>query len=185
MPRRVMVGIAIAVALETAAGPVAAEAVADRGEVGTEKKNRASEAETSPAFLTGLDFSFWAAEKENLMGPGLGWGLILLPRLLEMQVNVGAMIGQQTYTVPIELRFSVPFAMTSWLDLFLAAGPTLLFDRISDTCKHDFAASASAGIELSPGGFEWGLRLQGDYNLRLWQEVAHQGGFTVGFLYRF
>lgn len=185
MQRRVLTGIAIAVALSTMAGETVAGAVGGEGDQGTAEGGAKTEEEESPAFLSGLDFSFWASKRENVYGPGLSWGLILLPRLLEMQVTVGAMIGERTYTVPIELRFSVPFEMTSWLDLFLTAGPTLLFDRIEDTWKHDFAASASAGIELSPGDFEWGLRLQGDYNLRFWQEVAHQGGFTVGFLYRF
>jgi hypothetical protein len=137
------------------------------------------------AFLTGLDFSYWAGSEETVYGPGLTWGLILVPRLLEMGVTVGAMIGKQVYTIPIELRFSVPFALVSWLDLYPTAGPTLLFDRRNDTWEHDIAGSVGLGLEIKPPGFEWGIRLQGDYNLRLVQQIAHQGGFTVGFLYRF
>ena len=137
------------------------------------------------AFLTGLDFSYWASEKENRYGPGLSWGLVLVPRHLEMLLTVGAMIGQKTYTIPVELRFAVPFELASWLDLFVMAGPTLLFDRVSSTWKHDIAASAALGLELKPPDFGWGLRVQGDYNLHLVKEVVHTGGFTVGFLYRF
>lgn len=154
------------------------------GEEGAREASEENETDQA-AFLTGLDFSYWASEDENTYGPGLSWGLILVPGYLEMQVTVGAMIGQQTYTVPIELRFSVPFELASWLDLFVAAGPTLLFDRIESTWEHDFAASASLGLELNPPGMEWGVRVQGDYNLRLVQEILHTGGFTVGFLYRF
>jgi hypothetical protein len=141
--------------------------------------------EDEEAFLTGLDFSYWASKKENLYGPGLSWGLILVPSVLEMQLTVGAMIGEKTYTVPIELRFSVPFELANWLDLFVTAGPTLLFDRIASTWKHDVAASAAAGLEFKPPGMEWGVRVQGDYNLRLVREILHTGGFTIGFLYRF
>jgi hypothetical protein len=144
-----------------------------------------AEGRTEPAFLTGLDFSYWAGDGETIYGPGLTWGLILVPDLLEMGVSVGAMIGDQIYTIPVELRFSVPFAVTSWLDFYPTAGPMLLFDRIEQTWNHDIAASAGLGFEIKPPGFEWGIRLQGDYVLRLVDGVDHQGGFTVGFLYRF
>jgi hypothetical protein len=172
MKRRLSVAIAVAVFVF-----VASAAAEDTGE--PEDKER------DESFLTGLDFSYWAGSEETVYGPGLTWGLILVPQLLEMGLTFGAMIGKQVYTIPIELRFSVPFAVASWLDLYPTAGPTLMFDRRNDTWEHDIAASVGLGLEINPPGFDWGIRVQGDYNLRLVQEIAHQGGFTVGFLYRF
>jgi hypothetical protein len=143
------------------------------------------EGREEPAFLTGLDFSFWADGDKTQYGPGLTWGLILLPDQLDMTFAFGAVIGDRTYTIPVELRFTVPFPVTSWLALFLSAGPTLMFDEFQGTWKHDWAASVSGGLEFRPPGFHWVLRVQGDYNLRFWQDVVHEGGFSVGFLYRF
>jgi len=180
MARKTLLGLVVTGILLSAAGSVAAK---DDGADGEPHKGQPEE--ESPILLTGLDFSYWASEEENTYGPGLSWGLILVPRMLEMQLAVGAMLGSQIYTIPIELRFSVPFALASWVDLVVAAGPTLLFDRVASTWEHDFAASASLGFELKPPGFDWGIRLLGDYGLRFWKEVVHTGGFTVGFLYRF
>ena len=86
-----------------------------------------------PHFLTGLDFTYWNDGDKTQYGPGLTWGLILLPDRLDMTVAFGAVIGDLTYTVPIELRFTVPFEITRWLALFLSAGPTLMFDELQGT----------------------------------------------------
>ena len=111
--------------------------------------------------------------------------MILSPRLLEMGLSFGAMIGDGRYTVPIELRFWVPFELLSWLDFYPVAGPSLLLDRKDDTWTHDFAAVVGVGLELKPPGFQFGLRIQGDYQVRFWQDTVQQGGFTVALLYRF
>jgi hypothetical protein len=157
---------------------VSGTASADEGATG--------EAEgTEIRYLTGLGVSYWADEDATVFGPGLTWGLRLIPERLDLHVRVGALMGDGTYTVPVELRFEIPFEITGWMDLYLAPGPTLLFDRFDGAWHHDLALSASGGIALSPAGYDWALRASGDYNLRLWREVRNGGGFSVGFLYGF
>ncbi len=136
-------------------------------------------------FLTGLDFSYWADDGREILGPGLTWGLVLKPGRLDLLVTVGAMMGEGTYTVPVELRFDISWEITNWFYLYLAPGPTLLFDKYEGTWHHDLALSASGGLKISPAGYDWALRVGGDYNLRLWRDVSNGGGFTVGFVYGF
>jgi hypothetical protein len=135
--------------------------------------------------ITGLDISYWADGNATVFGPGLTWGLVLLPERLHLLLTVGAMMGDGVYTVPVELRFDVHLGLTDWLDLYLAPGPTLLFDRFDGTWHHDLALSVGGGLSISPTGSRWALRVGGDYNLRLMREVRNGGGFTVGFNYRF
>ncbi|MFO8073764.1 MAG: hypothetical protein R6V85_18030 [Polyangia bacterium] len=151
----------------------------DAGEEGTEKENE------DPRFLTGLDFSYLASARTDLYGPGLSWGLVLIPHGLELGVSAGAMIGGHTYSVPIEARLEVPFRVAGWLDLYLSAGPTIFFDKRAGSWRHDFAASLSGGAQITPPGFHWSLRVSGDYGLRFARELLNTGGFSAGFIYRF
>jgi hypothetical protein len=183
MFRRMICAAGLLAAVLAAGEGVAGEDGADKGdEPGADDRG---ERDDTAAFLTGLDFSYWSDGSDPSYGPGLTWGIVLLPGTLELGLSVGAMLGPEVYTIPIELRFGVPFAIVSWLDLYVSAGPTLLFDRDRETWRHDIAASVSLGLEIKPPGFDWGIRLQGDYNIRLVEEIVHLGGFTVGFLYRF
>jgi len=136
-------------------------------------------------FLTGLGVSHWVTADAAATGPALTWGLVLLPRRLDFLLSIGAMMGDSTYTVPVAPRFNVRHEVASWLDLFLAPGPTIFFDKFEGSWHHDFAISASGGASLSPRGYMWMLRISGDYHLRFWREVRNSGGFTVGFLYGF
>jgi hypothetical protein len=136
-------------------------------------------------FLTGLDFSYWAADAgPTIGGPGLTLGLVLVPRHLEMEFALGSMIGGHQYTIPFETAFTVPFYVTPWFAPYLKLGPTLLTNKERHETEYDFAVSMNVGIELVPVGYDWGLYVSGDYNVCTAQDVRHQGGFTVGFHYR-
>ncbi len=161
-------------------------AYAGGGEEGGEDGESAEEKEREdPRFLTGMDFSYLASAKTDLYGPGLSWGLVLIPRGLELGVSAGAMIGGHTYSVPIEVRLEVPIEIASWLDFYLSAGPTIFFDKRAGSWRHDFAASLSGGAQITPPGFHWSLRVSGDYGLRFVRELLNTGGFSAGFVYRF
>jgi len=136
-------------------------------------------------FLTGLDFSYWAAdEATTVWGPGLTVGFVLLPRHLELGVAVGAMLGGHHYTIPVEVSFTVPFHVNEWFAPFLRVGPTILTDKTQEDTQYDLAAAFGAGVEFLPVGFDWGVYVGGDYNVRTLHDVRHQGGFTIGFHYR-
>jgi len=184
MRRRLICGVSVVLVALVAWAPLAAAAEADN-EPAAKDEEHPMEGSAEPHFITGLDFSYWADGDKTQYGPGLTWGLILVPDLLDLTLAFGAVIGDRTYTVPFELRLTVPFKVNQWFAPYLSAGPTLMFDELQGTWKHDFAASVSGGLEFTPPGFHWGLRVQGDYNLRFWQDVVHEGGFTVGFMYRF
>jgi opacity protein-like surface antigen len=157
-------------------------AAADEGAAQEEGKE---EGPKKYQFVTGLDFSYWAADVgTTVLGPGVSVGFVLLPRHLEMSVVVGAMLGGHQYTIPVALMFTVPFHVNEWLAPFVALGPMLVTDKLQDETTYDFAAAFSAGVELLPLGFDWGLYACGDYNVRTLHDVRHQGGFTVGFHYR-
>ena len=173
---------ALALLLAWAPNAAASEQGSDAAD---DEEEHPMEGDDEPHFLTGLDFSYWADGDKTQYGPGLTWGLILVPDLLDLTLAFGAVIGDRTYTVPFELRFTVPFRVNHWFAPYLSAGPTLMFDELEGTWTHDFAASVSGGLEFTPPGFHWGIRVQGDYNLRFWQDVVHEGGFSAGFMYRF
>jgi hypothetical protein len=136
-------------------------------------------------FLTGMDFSYWAAKgAQTIWGPGVMVGFVLVPRHLEMGFTLGAMLGGHQYTIPFEMAFTIPFYVKPWFAPFLKFGPTVITDDLQQEKTYDFAVSMSAGIELLPLGFDWGIYLCGDYNVRTAQDVRHQGGFTIGFHYR-
>jgi hypothetical protein len=136
-------------------------------------------------FLTGLDFSYWVADKgPTIGGPGVMVGFVLAPRHLEMDFALGAMMGGHQYTIPFEMAFTIPFYVNSWFAPFIKFGPTVITDKVQRETNYDFAVSASAGVEIVPTKFDWSLYACGDYNARTAQETRHQGGFTVGFHYR-
>jgi len=164
-----------------ATGAAGGDAAAPKGE-GEEKGDVEKK---DYQFLTGLDFSYWAAEKgPTVGGPGLTVGFVLLPKHLELGVAVGAMLGGHQYTIPVEVSLTVPFHVTEWFAPYLKLGPTILTDKVKDVTTYDLAASFSAGFEFLPEGFDWGLYVSGDYNVRTLHDVRHQGGFTIGFHYR-
>jgi hypothetical protein len=191
MRRRTLAALAIAVALVAAARAEAADAAAGAkasaaagGGEGEGEVEGAGEAKEY-VFLTGLDFSYWAADKgPSLGGPGLTVGFVLVPGHLEMGVAVGAMLGGHQYTIPVEVSLTVPFYVAPWFAPYVELGPTILTDKVHDKTVYDVAAAFSAGLEFLPVGFDWGVYVSGDYNVRTLQEVRHQGGFTVGFHYR-
>jgi hypothetical protein len=135
--------------------------------------------------VTGLDFAMWWMGDLRLSGPGISVGFVLVPDHFEMYLSFGAMLGSRVYLVPVELTFAVPFRVASWLNVYLDFGPTLLLDKAHGERTPDWALSAGAGLEMLPPGFDWGIYLEGDYNFRFQQAIDHQGGFSVGFRYRF
>lgn len=135
--------------------------------------------------VTGLDFAMWWMGDLRLAGPGLAVGFVLVPDHFEMYLSFGAMLGSRVYLVPVELTFAVPFRVARWLDIYIDFGPTLLLDKAHGELTPDWALSAGAGLEILPPGFDWGIYLEGDYNFRFQQAIDHQGGFSVGFRYRF
>jgi len=137
--------------------------------------------------VTGLDFTMWWGQDGSSYGPGLGFGFVLIPKHLEMMFTFGALLTNETrtYTVPIEISFSIPFHVNEWLAPYVNFGPTILMGNTRTETTTDAALSAGLGLEFLPPGFDWGLYVEGDYNFRFVQEKAHQGGFTVGFHYRF
>jgi hypothetical protein len=137
--------------------------------------------------VTGLDFTMWWGQDGPSYGPGLGFGFVLIPKHLEMMFTFGALLTNKTktYTVPVEISFVVPFHVNEWLAPYVNFGPTILMEKTRNETTTDAALSAGLGLEFLPPGFDWGLYVEGDYNFRFVQEKAHQGGFTVGFHYRF
>jgi hypothetical protein len=192
MTRRSLFAAALFAALFAAAGAAAGEAAAgdaDGGKkdsVAAKEGAAAGEAEEEPyQFLTGLDFSYWAADAgPNVGGPGLTLGFVLVPRHLEMGLAVGAMVGGHHYTIPVEWSFVVPFHVNEWFAPFVKIGPTLITDKTQSETEYDFAAAFAAGVEFLPVGFDWSVFASGDYNVRMLHEARHQGGFTIGFRYR-
>jgi len=191
MARRLLAAVAIAAAAMAWGGSAGAadEAAGAAGPAtGTEGDGAAGEGaeEQEPyRFLTGLDFSYWAADAgPNLWGPGLTVGFVLVPDHLELAGAIGAMLGGHQYTIPFELAFTVPFKVTPWFAPFLEVGTTIFTDKTLEETTNDVAFSAGAGIEFLPVGYDWGIYASGDYNLRALHGVLHQGGFTVGFHYR-
>jgi hypothetical protein len=187
MKRRTLAALAIAVALIAAARAESAEATVD-AKASAKTGEGAGEGAEGPkeyVFLTGLDFSYWAADKgPTVGGPGLTVGFVLVPRHLEMGVAMGAMLGGHQYTIPVEVSMAVPFYVTPWFAPYIKLGPTIFTDKVRERTTYDIAGAISAGFEFLPVGFDWGVYVSGDYNVRTLQEVRHQGGFTVGFHYR-
>ena len=162
---------------KVAAGPETPVATGDAPAAAAEKKEY--------VFLTGLDFSYWAADKgPEIGGPGITVGFVLVPRHLELDLALGAMVGGHQYTIPFEVAFTIPVYVTPWFAPFLKFGPTILTDMVQGKTMYDLAVAVSAGIELVPVGYDWGLYVCGDYNARTSQDIRNQGGFTVGFHYR-
>jgi hypothetical protein len=190
--RRAAMAAAMAAAILFVATASAAETPAAAGGVSTEAKPDAgcacadqAAAKKDYVFLTGLDYSYWAADAgPNLGGPGVSIGFVLVPRHLEVDLALGAMVGGHQYTLPVELGFTVPFYVTPWFAPYLKFGPTVFTDKVQSETTYDFGVSAHLGIELVPRGFDWGIYASGDYTARTSQEIRHQGGFTVGFHYR-
>jgi len=184
MKRRALAALAVTAALIAAARSEATE-----GTEGT-KATEASEAtgaveKKDYVFLTGLDFSYWAADGATTVGgPGLTVGFVLIPEHLELGVAVAAMLGGHQYTIPVEVSFTVPFCVNEWFAPFVKVGPTILTDKTQSETVYDVAAAFGAGLEFLPVGFDWGIYVCGDYNVRTLHDVRHQGGFTIGFHYR-
>ncbi len=158
------------------------------GEVGSGKEITEQEAEEIMAgqhFLTGLDIAWWAQDGKDTLGPGLMWGLVLVPEKLEMELTIHSLVGGKINSIPIDLLFKVPFRVGLWFVPYFGVGPMLIIDRSQSRTWHDFAISAVCGIALNVPGFDWRVFLEGNYNFRFWEEVAHQGGGTFGFQYRF
>jgi hypothetical protein len=145
----------------------------------------AEEKEKEYTVVTGLDFAMWWLGDRRLAGPGLGIGFVLVPDRFEMTLSFGAMLGGGVYSVPVELSFEVPFRVAKALNLYVNLGPTLFVDKAAGELTHDFALSMGGGLELLPPKYDWGIYLEGDYNLHLQQHVDSQGGFSAGFRYRF
>ena len=137
--------------------------------------------------VTGLDFTMWWGQDGSSYGPGLGFGFVLIPKHLEMMFTFGALLTNETktYTVPVEISFTIPFHANEWLAPYVNFGPTILMEKTRNETVTDAALSVGAGLEFLPPGFDWGLYVEGDYNFRFVQEKTHQGGFTAGFHYRF
>jgi hypothetical protein len=198
MKRRALAALAVTAALMAAARSEATEATegtnapeateASGGDAAAAKGEGEENGEVEKkdyVFLTGLDFSYWAAdEATTVWGPGLTLGFVLIPDHLELGVAVGAMLGGHHYTIPVEVAFTVPFHVNEWFAPFVKVGPTILTDKTQDDTQYDVAASFGAGVEFLPVGFDWGVYVGGDYNVRTLHEVRHQGGFTIGFHYR-
>lgn len=145
----------------------------------------AHEASKNSHFTTGLHFSMWYDHEKNVVGPGLDLGLVLIPQLLELEFQLGSMVGKRVNTIPIGMAFRVPFELGMWFVTYVEAGPTLFIEREQRRTWHDWAATASAGIAVNIPGFLWRVYLEGNYNFRFWQGTDHQGGGTIGFRYRF
>jgi hypothetical protein len=189
MNRRTPAALAIAAALLVAASAQAAEEEAKKDAAADAAEGKDGGApEAGPkayVFVTGLDFSYWAANVgQTVWGPGLTVGFVLVPRHLEMGVTAGAMLGGHQYTIPVELAFTVPFHVNDWFAPYVKLGPTIFTDKLQDQTTYDVAASFGAGIEILPVGYDWGIYAGGDYNVRTMHGVRHQGGFTIGFHYR-
>lgn len=144
-----------------------------------------AEVEAGHAFITGLEVSYWAGSKQDFVGPGLFWGLVLIPERLDLEVTVHSMVGGSVYSVPIDVAFKVPFRIGRWFIPYIAAAPVLFIEKEDGATTHDWAAQLAGGLALNMPGFNWRLYVEGDYNFRFWQDIVHQGGFSVGFNYRF
>lgn len=184
--RRAAVAWIAAAALACGSGAMAGAKAGTEGQGATAAAPAAeSEGEGEYVFLTGLDFSYWAAkDAQTIWGPGVTVGFVLVPRHLEMGVALGAMLGGHQYTIPVEMSFTIPFYVKPWFAPFVKFGPTVITDDVQTEKTYDFAVSMSAGLELLPVGFDWGIYACGDYNVRTAQDIRHQGGFTIGFHYR-
>ncbi|MCP4678371.1 MAG: hypothetical protein GY854_23235 [Deltaproteobacteria bacterium] len=158
------------------------------GEVGSGREITEEEAEKIMAtqhFLTGLDIAWWAQGGKDSLGPGLMWGLVLIQEKLEMELTIHSLVSGKINSIPIDLIFKVPFRVGLWLVPYFGVGPMLIIDRTQSRTWHDFAIAAAGGIAVNIPGFDWRIFLEGNYNFRFWEEVAHQGGGTFGFQYRF
>ena len=160
-------------------GASAASAEED-GEEGVEEGG-----EKEYTVVTGLDFAMWWQGDLRLAGPGLALGFVMIPDGLEMTFSFGAMLGSHVYSVPIELTFAIPIRLTRWLNMYVDFGPALMLDKADGELLHDWAVSVGAGFEALPPGFDWGIYAEGDFNLRVMRKLDHQGGFSIGFRYRF
>ena len=143
--------------------------------------------------VTGMDFSYWAGDTENMYGPGITFGFILIPQHLELTFSLGAMTGTTWHIIPVEMVIEVPFHVLDWLSLYLNAGPTIMSKETMWYTKVAWALSAGAGVELLPIDFDWGVYAEFDYNYRFGHHLTredtenkpHTYGFTTGFNYRF
>ncbi|MDD5307201.1 MAG: hypothetical protein PHU25_07760 [Deltaproteobacteria bacterium] len=137
-------------------------------------------------FYTGLKVSYFASTgRESVWGPGLALGLVLVPRTLELEATVRALVGDELFSAPIDVVLKTPFAVTDWFVVHISAGPSLELDTDSDRTIHDWAAVASLGLGFAPSDSHWQIVLEGNYRFRFWQDTAHEGGGTIGFLYGF
>jgi hypothetical protein len=137
-------------------------------------------------FYTGLKISYFASsERESVWGPGLTLGLTLVQRRLELETTFRSLVGDELLSVPIDVVLKTPFAITDWFIIHLSAGPSLEFDTDDDRTQHDWAAIAALGLGFSMPDSHWQIVVEGNYRFRFWQDQAHEGGVTFGFLYGF
>ncbi len=135
--------------------------------------------------VTGLDFAMWWMSDLTLLGPGLALGFVVVPDRFEMTVSFGALMGNHIYSVPLELNMALPHKVLPWLNLYVDFGPSLMLDKEGGVITTVFAVSAGGGLEILPPTFDWGIYLEGDFNMRIREAVDSQVGFSVGFRYRF
>ncbi len=136
-------------------------------------------------FLTGMDMTWWFSEDGKMIGPGLTWGLILIPEKFEMELTLHSLLGGNVYSIPIDLFFKVPFRVGKRLVPYIGSGPMLIFDKKKGKTKHDYALTSAFGIAVNLPDYCWRIFLEGRYNFRFWQDYVHQGGVNLGFQYRF
>ena len=186
MPRWAMTVLLLS-ALAVASAPASAQEKTIEGSASEEASEDGGDAAEDSGYtvVTGLDFAMWWQGDLRLAGPGLALGFVLIPDGLEMTMSFGAMLGSHVCSIPIELTFAVPFQVTRWLNMYVDFGPTLMLDKADGEMLHDWAVSVGAGFEALPPGFDWGIYAEGDFNLRVMRKLDNQGGFSIGFRYRF
>ena len=167
------------------AAPCLAEDKGSAGKAALSNEEESAKANREQHFLTGLKFSLWFDSHKDSFGPGVMWGLVLMPEKLEMELSIQSLVGGEYNTLPIDLMFKVPFRIGLWFVPYVVAGPILIIERERNRTWHDFAASAALGVAVNLPGFNWRVFVEGRYNLRFWEEIAHWGGLTFGFQYRF
>ena len=117
------------------------------------------------------------------VGVAIGIERVLIPGWLDVEMSLLFAPGPNGLTLPIDLVLKKPFEITHDLELCVGAG-------LATEWFEDGEAETAYGVSTQLGGYywvdpHWAIVLDGEYNLLLHPETAHEFVLASGAAVRF
>jgi hypothetical protein len=123
------------------------------------------------------------AEDLRRIGVSLSYERVIIPGWLEGEVSVLFAPGEGGLTLPVDLLLKKPFELSEQLGLFVGLGlATEWFEAGERETAYGLGTQVGGQYWIEP---QWAVALEGEYNILVHPETAHEVVVAAGLAFRF